>query len=83
MGESRPATSTSNYKEERGRPQKKNTEEIKRESSADIYRSKEKLPKDKSNEDLSLSSQSKMQTHKRQWKAPNVQPVVMEEKPSY
>lgn len=85
MGEARPATTTSNYKqEERGRLQKKNTEEIKRESSADIYRSKEKLPKDKSNEDLSLSSQSKMQqTHKRQWKAPNVQPVAMEEKQSY
>lgn len=63
MGEARPATTTSEYKnkEDRGRLQKKNTEEIKRESSADnMYRSKEKLPKDKSNEDLSLSSQSKM-----------------------
>lgn len=53
----RPATSTSEYKkEERGRLQTK-TEDLKRDSSADnMYRSKEKLPKDKSNEDLSISS---------------------------
>lgn len=88
MGEVRPATTTSDYKkEDRGRLAKKNTEDLKRESSADIYRSREKLPKDKSNEDLSLSSQSKIQqTHKRQWKATNVQPVAIEkqeEQPAY
>ena len=43
-----------------------------RDSSNENYRSKDKLSKDRSNEDLSMSSQSKMQqTHKRQWKAPN------------
>jgi len=58
--EVRPATATNEYVE-RGRLQKKNTEEIKRDSSIDnMYASKEKLPKDKSNEDLSLSSQSKV-----------------------
>ena len=38
MGEARPATSTSDYKEERGRPQKKNTEEIKREANGPLTR---------------------------------------------
>lgn len=43
-----------------------------RDSSNENYRSKDKLSRDKSNDDLSASSQSKMkQTHKRQWKAPN------------
>jgi len=43
-----------------------------REKSNDRHsRSKDKLTKDRSNEDLSLSSQSKaQQTQKRQWKAP-------------
>jgi hypothetical protein len=58
--EVRPATSTSDYKEERGR-QKAKVDDIKRDNSVDnMHRSKEKLPKDKSNEDLSMSSQSKM-----------------------
>ena len=43
-----------------------------RDSSNENYRSKDKLSREKSNEDLSASSQSKMkQTHKRLWKAPN------------
>jgi hypothetical protein len=53
----RPATSAANYNQDRGRLHKKSSGELKRDSSADnMYRSKEKLPKDKSNEDLSLSS---------------------------
>lgn len=43
---------------------------LNRDSSTDNYRSKERLEKNKSNEDLSMSSHSKTVTQKRQWKAP-------------
>ena len=68
----RPSTSNDDYTSSSRREKATKTKNgaLNRDSSNEQYKSKDRLPRDASNEDFSASSSKMQLRHKRQWKAP-------------